>query len=59
MSNLVMNYHDKLEGIKGAFSGRNLFEVLLTLVMDVVQDTELTELETKDLLIAIAEEIKP
>lgn len=56
-ANRVMRYHDQLEIHKEAFKGRDLFESLLTLIMDVIQDEDLTELNTKSLLFTIAEEM--
>lgn len=56
-ANRVMRYHDQLEIHKESWSGRELYESLLTLVMDVIQDEYLTEMNTKDLLIQIAEEM--
>lgn len=53
----TMSYYDKIEIGREPFKGEDWFEYLLTLVMDIVQDTELSKQDTKDLLTAIAEEM--
>lgn len=54
-----MNYHDQIYIGKVAFFGEGYFNFLLTVLIDVISDNELTAFDIKDLVRIINEEIEP
>lgn len=57
-ANRTMDYYDKIEIHKQAWKNEDLFKSYLTLLMEITDDNELSLFATKDLIIAIAEEIE-
>lgn len=55
---IKMNYDDQIEICKEAFNGEGLFNVLCTILVDVISDNELTTFDIKDLVMQINDEMQ-